>query len=102
MDMLDFDSLILEFYKPDLKKFPMLNLAWEALGKGGFYPCAYNSANEAAVDAFLCGRAGFLDIPAITGYVLESDWRGECESLEAVLNAHAAAGKKAAEYIGRK
>jgi 1-deoxy-D-xylulose-5-phosphate reductoisomerase len=52
----------LEFHEPDLATFRMLPLAREAGEKGGTYPCAYNAANEVAVQAFLDGRIGFLDI----------------------------------------
>ena len=40
----------------------MLGLAREAGERGGTYPCAFNAANEVAVEAFLAGRIGFLDI----------------------------------------
>ena len=52
----------LEFHEPDAETFRMLPLAREAGIKGGTYPCAYNAANEVAVQAFLEGRIGFLDI----------------------------------------
>ena len=42
----------------------MLALAREAGERGGTYPCAYNAANEVAVQAFLDGRIGFLEIAA--------------------------------------
>jgi 1-deoxy-D-xylulose-5-phosphate reductoisomerase len=86
-DKLDFDSLSLEFYRPDPVKFPMLPLAYEAIRKGGLYPCAYNGANEAAVAAFLEGRIGFLDISRITRYVLDSDWSAEGADIASVMEA---------------
>ena len=84
---LDFDSLSLEFHQPDPRKFPMLPLAYEAVKKGGLYPCAYNGANEAAVAAFLAGRIGFLDIGRITRYVLDSDWSAEPADIASVMEA---------------
>jgi 1-deoxy-D-xylulose-5-phosphate reductoisomerase len=84
---LGFDALTLEFYQPDQHKFPMLSLAYEAVRKGGLYPCAYNGANEAAVAAFLAGRVGFLDISRITGYVLDSDWSAEPADIASVMEA---------------
>jgi 1-deoxy-D-xylulose-5-phosphate reductoisomerase len=84
---LDFNALILEFYQPDPQKFPMLPLAYEAIKKGGLYPCAYNGANEAAAAAFLAGRIGFLDISRITGYVLDSDWSAEPADITSVMEA---------------
>jgi 1-deoxy-D-xylulose-5-phosphate reductoisomerase len=58
------DLRTLEFHEPDIETFRMLALAREAGEKGGTYPCAYNAANEVAVQAFLEGRIGFLDIAA--------------------------------------
>jgi 1-deoxy-D-xylulose-5-phosphate reductoisomerase len=68
---LDLTAGPLEFYEPDVETFPMLGLAREAGERGGTYPCVYNAANEAAVSAFLDGRIGFLDIPALVEDVLE-------------------------------
>jgi 1-deoxy-D-xylulose-5-phosphate reductoisomerase len=62
---LDLTAGPLEFYEPDLDTFRLLALAREAGERGGTYPCAYNAANEVAVDAFLKGRIGFLDIAAL-------------------------------------
>jgi len=84
---LDFDGLTLEFRQPDPQKFPMLPLAYEAVKKGGLYPCAYNGANEAAVAAFLAGRIGFLDIGRISRYVLDSDWSAEPADIASVMEA---------------
>jgi len=61
----------LEFHEPDLDTFRMLPLAREAGERGGTYPCAYNAANEVAVQAFLEGRIGFLDIAAAVEDALE-------------------------------
>ena len=61
----------LEFHEPDLETFRMLPLAREAGVRGGTYPCAYNAANEVAVQAFLEGRIGFLDIAAAVEDVLD-------------------------------
>ncbi len=61
---LDFSNYpSLTFDKPDRQRFPSLDLAFQALRDGGNRPCVMNAANEAAVDAFLNGRIGFMDIP---------------------------------------
>ena len=63
---LDFGSLgALTFFEPDLEKFPCLQLAFDAIGRGGNLPCALNAANEAAVAAFLQDRIGFYDIASV-------------------------------------
>ena len=53
----------LTFEKVDKDLFRNLNLAYEAMIKGGNMPCILNAANEVAVEAFLGGRIGFLEIP---------------------------------------
>jgi len=53
----------LTFQEPDLKRFKCLDLALQAAGEGGSMPAVLNAANEVAVEAFLKGRIGFLDIP---------------------------------------
>ena len=63
---LDFRALRqLTFEEPDRDAFPCLGLAYEALSVGGTAPACMNAANEVAVQAFLDGRIGFLDIPAL-------------------------------------
>jgi 1-deoxy-D-xylulose-5-phosphate reductoisomerase len=64
------DLRTLEFHEPDTETFRMLALAREAGEKGGTYPCAYNAANEVAVQAFLDGRIGFLEIATAVEDVL--------------------------------
>lgn len=60
-----FDYPQLTFEKPDTDLFPNLNIAYDAMRKGGNQPCAINAANELAVEAFLNGRCKFLQIPEI-------------------------------------
>ena len=52
----------LNFSRPDVKKFPALNLCFHVARKGGSLPCVLNAADEEAVDAFLNGRLGFSKI----------------------------------------
>ncbi len=61
LNFTDFPQL--NFELPDTKIFRNLALSYEALGKGGNWPCILNAANEVAVDAFLEKRIGFMDIP---------------------------------------
>jgi 1-deoxy-D-xylulose-5-phosphate reductoisomerase len=63
-------GLRLDFHAPDLEAFPLLALAREAGERGGTYPCAFNAANEVAVQAFLEARIRFLDIDAAVADVL--------------------------------
>ena len=63
---LDFASMgHLSFEAPDMKKFPCLELAYDAIKRGGTVPCALNAANEVTVAAYLKGLIGFYDIARI-------------------------------------
>ena len=55
----------LTFEKPDFALFRNLQLAFDALDKGGNMPCIMNAANEIVVDAFLKEKVGFLQIPGL-------------------------------------
>ena len=52
----------LNFFAPDLARFPCLSVAYDALSAGGTAPAILNAANEVAVEAFLGRQIGFLDI----------------------------------------
>ena len=61
----------LDFYAPDLERFPAFGLAREVLMAGAERSAILNAANEIAVAAFLAGRIGFLDIALIVRKALE-------------------------------
>ncbi|MBI5197316.1 MAG: 1-deoxy-D-xylulose-5-phosphate reductoisomerase [Nitrospirae bacterium] len=60
----------LTFEKPDVKSFPCLGYAYQALRTGGPLSAVLNAANEVAVRAFLESRIGFLEIPEVIEGVL--------------------------------
>ena len=63
---LDFAELgRLSFEAPDTGRFPCLQLAYDAIRRGGNAPCALNAANEVAVAAYLKGLISFYDIAKI-------------------------------------
>ena len=62
----------LTFEPPDIDRFPMLKHARESLNIGGFGPCAFNAANEIAVEAFVKGRIKFLAISSLVEATLEA------------------------------
>ena len=55
----------LTFEEPDLKRFPNLGLAYEAMRRGGNMPCVLNAANEVVNLAFREGRCGFLQMSEV-------------------------------------
>ena len=89
----------LDFEAPDLDAFPCLRLAFQALAAGGTAPAILNASNEVAVAAFLDGRIGFLDIPALVDNALAALPAGEAASLEALHAADARARAHVAAAI---
>ena len=86
---LDFGALRgLTFFEPDKEKFPCLQLAFDAIERGGNIPCAMNAANEAAVAAFLKDRIGFYDIPRTISRVVERIGFVENPSLDDIFATH--------------
>ncbi|MBT3393120.1 MAG: 1-deoxy-D-xylulose-5-phosphate reductoisomerase [Elusimicrobiaceae bacterium] len=63
----------LEFYRPNLNKFPCLNLALQCAKKGGSYPVVLNASNEVAVQKFLAGEIKFTDISKLIEKVLNKN-----------------------------
>lgn len=61
----------LQFFEPDLMRFPCLALGMEAARQGDYAPVCLNAANEVAVEAFLDRAARFIDIPLIISRTLE-------------------------------
>ena len=60
LDFADYPNLTFE--KPDRATFRCLDLAYYAIERGGNMPCVMNAANEVAVQQFIDGTIGFLDI----------------------------------------
>ena len=77
----------LSFEAPDIKRFPAISLAREALKSGGAAPTILNAANEVAVHGFLEGKIGFLDIPRVVETTLERAGSTTLESLDHVYAA---------------
>ena len=75
----------LEFEPPDLERFPCLALAYRALEAGGAAPAVLNAANEVAGSAFLEGRLGFTEIPAVIAATLDRHASDRAESVSELL-----------------
>jgi len=61
----------LTFKKLDTKRFPSVELCYEAIKQGGTYPAALNAANEVAVNSFLNQSLRFKDIIRVVSIVME-------------------------------
>ena len=86
-----FDVAHLDFEIPDVKRFPCLRLAREAMTAGGTSTAILNAANEIAVEAFLNEQIRFTGIPELVEATLENISRVEADSIETVLAADAEA-----------
>jgi 1-deoxy-D-xylulose-5-phosphate reductoisomerase len=94
----------LEFFPPDMERFPCLRLAYEAVEAGGAKTVALNAADEIAVAAFLVGSIGFDDIPRVIEQVLAETKSTGLESIKDVLGADAEArilAQEKTEKLGR-
>jgi 1-deoxy-D-xylulose-5-phosphate reductoisomerase len=87
----------LTFEEPDPTRFRALYLTREALKRGGTAPTILNAANEVAVDAFLNGKIGFLDIAKIVEETLAAMNISPLNDLEAVMTSDAEARRIAVE-----
>ncbi|MCY4435788.1 MAG: 1-deoxy-D-xylulose-5-phosphate reductoisomerase [Chloroflexi bacterium] len=76
---------VLEFSAPESARFPCLALARQAAETGGTAPTVLCAADEVAVELFLAGKIGFLDISRIISQALESHTSTPVESLDHVL-----------------
>jgi len=79
------DLSALTFEEVDRRKFPCLDLAYEAARGGGSWPAVLNAANEVAVQWFLDRRIGFDEIPTIIRKALDAHPHRAIQSVEDVL-----------------
>jgi 1-deoxy-D-xylulose-5-phosphate reductoisomerase len=89
----------LTFEAPDLRRFPCLGLAYQALAAGGAAPAILNAANEEVVAAFLDRQIPYLGIAATLDAVLQRLAEQPADSLEDLLAADAIARATARELI---
>lgn len=97
LDLVKYGSLTFE--APDLEAFPSLKIAMECGKAGGTLPCAFNAANEEAVNAFLEGKIKYLDIPYITATVTQKHRSVATPTIEDIEVADAAARRAAQALI---
>jgi len=89
----------LDFYRADKQRFSGLRLAYEALFAGGTMPTVYNAANEAAVDLFVAGRIGFLDIAYCVEDAMHRHNLRPADTMHEILEADAEARLNVVHYL---
>ena len=87
------------FESPNFRRFPCLELGYEAARRGGSLPAVLNAANEVAVEAFLEGDIPFLGIPKRIEKVMNSHRFIQNPSLSELLDLDAWAREKTKELI---
>ena len=80
----------LTFRDPDLQRYPALRLAYEVMEKSGLFGAAFNAAKERALDHFIAGKLGFLDMARIVEGVLDRLSARTCDMAQAVTLANVA------------
>ncbi|MFV2003463.1 MAG: 1-deoxy-D-xylulose-5-phosphate reductoisomerase, partial [Paracoccaceae bacterium] len=60
----------LNFETPDEGRFPALRLAREVMNSGGLSGAVFNAAKEVALDAFIAGRLGFVEMAVVVEAVM--------------------------------
>jgi 1-deoxy-D-xylulose-5-phosphate reductoisomerase len=98
LDLTTFSGLT--FYKPDLQKFRCLGLAYRAINEGESMPAVMNAANEIAVEAFLEGRIGFVQIAEVIERTMDAHRAHDLKTIDEVLLADAWGRDKAREICG--
>ena len=91
----------LEFFQPDLQRFPCLRLAAEVQSTGGVAPTVMNAANEIAVQSFLEGKINFTDIYEVVAEVIETFEPVKASSVEAIIDVDQQARHLANQKVSR-
>ena len=94
----------LDFAAPDLRRYPALRLAGEVMRIGGAAGAVFNAAKEIALDHFIEGQIGFLDMAGVVedtlaDYMSRGSLGNAPKSLQEVLAIDAKARRRAAEVI---
>jgi 1-deoxy-D-xylulose-5-phosphate reductoisomerase len=98
VDMLDLiKTARLDFEPCDRQRFPCVELAYQALKRGGTAPAILNAANEIAVEKFLDHKLAFNAIAKLIEATLERVTSVPVHILQDVLNADSAARHMATE-----
>ncbi|MGE3063012.1 MAG: 1-deoxy-D-xylulose-5-phosphate reductoisomerase [bacterium] len=85
----------------DIKKYPAIKLAYDALARQSTYPAVYNAANESAVSLFLKEKIKFKDIVNIIEKVMKEHFPARKINIKSIQESEEWAKKRALE-IGEK
>ena len=96
----------LTFRAPDPARYPALALAWQVMAAGGLSGAAFNAAKERALDGFIAGQIGFLDMARVVDAVLDTmssqqGLQNAATSLDDIMQTDRLARIRADEAIAR-
>ncbi len=91
-----------EFHPPDLAKFPLLRMAYEAQAAGGSATCTLNAADEIAVEAFLREQIGFTGIASVVEDTLAAVPSRRPNSVQEVLAIDEESREVAREMVRKR
>ncbi len=94
-----FEVARLDFEPPDMRRFPCLRLAFDAIRAGGTAPAVLNAANEVAVARFLDAGLPFTGIAEVVERTLAQFSHGPADDLEVLLAADAQARVLAEQQV---
>ena len=94
-----FKSHDLEFLEPDVEKFRCLQLAFDAIHRGGNMPCIVNAANEIVNEAFRHDRCSFPQMADIIGETMQRSTFSATPTLDTYLQTDAEARRIASELL---
>ena len=93
------DYATLTFEKPDMERFPLLGMAYEAARLGGNAPAVLNAANEVAVGGFINERIKYTDIYRVVAETMKNFNFTDKLDLETISRTHEEATRRAKEYL---
>ena len=94
-----FQSHDLEFLEPDVEKFRCLQLAFDAIHRGGNMPCIVNAANEIVNEAFRHDRCSFPQMADVIGETMQRATFSATPTLDTYLQTDAEARHIASELL---
>lgn len=97
----------LNFAAPDLARYPALALAQEVMAQRGHAGAVFNAAKEVALDGFISGGLGFLDMARVVEATLDAAVNGQgldkdTMSFHSVIHADGLARKLAQDIIANQ
>ena len=97
---LDLFKTPLEFFEPDMEKFRCLQLAYDAMDRGGNMPCILNAANEVVNLAFREGRCSFPQMADIIADTMQRATFDKNPSLDTYFQTDREARRIASDLLG--